>query len=180
MPELTPTIVSEYTQGRLAKDDPETVRLLNFGLRAARAFCGWHVTPERDDVGIELDGPGGRLLALPTLKLVELTAVTEDGKTLPISDLYVSKRGLVRKKSGGCWSSHYGAISVSMRHGITDAEDFNAAVLSFIDRSSTAADGGRARVIGPFQYEADAMATGSAFSEIEQWLLEQYRLESPA
>jgi hypothetical protein len=180
MPELTAFDVDQYTQGRLAEGDPETVRLLAAGLSAARQFCGWHVTPVRPSVAVELDGPGGRILVLPTLKLVELTEVTEDGAVVPISDLYVSKRGLVRKKGGGYWSSHYGAITVSMEHGLEDAADFNAAVLSYVDRSSFAATGGRARVIGPFQYETDRLSAASAFSDVERSLLELYRLESPA
>ena len=179
MPELASINVEDYSRGRLDRDDPETTRLLAAGLSAARQFCGWHVTPVRTDTGIELDGPGGRILALPTLKLIDLAAVTENGVQIDIADLHVSKRGLVSKK-GGLWAANYGAITVTMTHGIEDAADFNAAVLSFIDRASLAATGGRARVIGPFQYDTDAMVAGSAFSDVERALLEQYRLESPA
>ncbi|MEV5360582.1 hypothetical protein AB0K45_09585 [Micrococcus luteus] len=179
MADLTPDAVAAYTSGRLAADDAETQRLLSAGLAAARRFCGWHVTGVREDDEVTLDGPGGELLVLPTLHLVELTGVVEHGVALDVdTDVHVSARGLVRKRSGACWSRHYGAITVTMNHGFDDAADFNAAVLSFVDRSSYAAAGGRRKAVGPFQYETEAMAGASAFSTVERSLLEQYRLES--
>lgn len=128
-----------------------------------------------------MDGPASALLVLPTLRLVELTGVVEDGVALDVGmDVHVSSRGLVRKRSGARWSAHYGSIVVTMDHGFDDADDFDAAVLSWVDRSSLSAVGGRPKVIGPIQYETEAMAAGSAFSVVERSLLEQYRLESPA
>ncbi|WP_292980960.1 hypothetical protein [Mycobacterium sp.] len=144
---------------------------------AARRFCGWHVTPVREDDEVTIDGPGSGLLVLPTLRLGELTGVVEDGVALDVgTDLYVSARGLVRKRSGACWSRHYGAITVTMTHGFAaeEALDFEAAVLSYAERS----DGDKPRVVGPFQWDTKLMAPGSAFSVAERSLLEQYQLES--
>lgn len=180
MPELTPADVEQYTRKRLDKTDAETERLLAAGLSYVRQFCGWHVTPVKTGHEVELDGPGGRLLALPTLKLIALAEVTEDGQPVDVSSLYVSKRGLVRKKSGGFWSPHYGAITVTMDHGIEDADAFNAAVLSFIDRSSKAPTGGDPIAVGPFRWAEEKTVSRSAFSATELSILEQYRLESPA
>jgi len=149
---------------------------------AARRYCGWHVTPVREDDEVTLDGPGSALLILPTLRLVELTAVTEDGVELDIAtDLSVSARGLVRKKSGLWWSRQYGSIVVTMTHGFdpddefNNAADFEAAVASIAERSLGDAV---PRVVGPFQWDPAVMASGSAFSVVERALLEQYRLES--
>lgn len=180
MPELTPADVEQYTRKRLDKTDAETERLLAAGLATVRQFCGWHVTPVKTGHEVELDGPGGRLLALPTLRLITLTEVTEDGRPVDVSSLYVSKRGLVRKKSGGFWSPHYGAITVTMDHGIEDADAFNAAVLSFIDRMSKAPTGGDPVAVGPFRWAEQKTVSRTAFSATELAILEQYRLESPA
>lgn len=169
MPELTAAAVEQYTQGRLISGEAETARLLAEGLSAARRYCGWHVTPEREDV-LTLDGPGGRLLRLPTLRLVELTGVTEDGVVLDVAELYVSPLGMVSKRWGGCWSSNFGAITVTMTHGFADAPDFYGAVLSAVDRASLAPAGGRLRAVGPFQYE-----TASTADERDR--LDLYRLE---
>lgn len=180
MADLTRAAVARYTSGRLDADADETKRLLSAGLAAARRFCGWHVTYIDGDE-VTLDGPGSGLLVLPTLRLMELTSVVENGAELDVTnDLHVSPRGLVRKRSGARWSADFGSVVVTMSHGFDDPSDFNTAVLSFIDRSSLAAAGGRAKVVGPFQYDAEAMAAGSAFSVVERSLLELYRLESPA
>lgn len=182
MPELSTTDVEQYTADRLHRDELETIRLLAAGLAAARRFCGWHVTPVRTDTGVTLDGPGGRLLALPTLRLVvdDDFAIVEEGVAVVTSDLWVSRRGLVQKKSGAAWTTRFGSITVTMTHGFDDAADFNSAVLSWIDRSSLAPAGGRANVIGPFQYPVEGVAAGSTFTQSERALLEQYRLERPA
>lgn len=97
-------------------------------LAAARRYCGWVVTPP-ETVTITVDGPGGRVLSLPTLHLTTLSAVVEDGVTLDVNDLRFSPNtGVVVKKSGGCWTSHMGAIQVTMTHGFASAPDFDAAV----------------------------------------------------
>lgn len=135
--ELTPADVDQYTNGRLKADAAETGRLLIAALHAVRRYCGWRVTP----VGVEtitVDGPGGRLLSLPTLQLVELQSVTEEGVELDLAGLSVSKAGLVRKKSGARWSHRYGAITVRMSHGYDDAWDWQSAVLELIDRTAGA------------------------------------------
>lgn len=180
MPELTELDVENYTEGRLSRDADETTRWLNTGLGAARRYCGWPVTPVHADDVVTLDGPGTRLLALPTLALGELKEVVEDGVTLDLAGLDVSPRGLVCKKSGALWSARLGAITVKMTHGYTDAPDWQSAVLSFIDRMSLEAGGnGAPRVIGPFQYDtAPRAAVASAFSDAERMLLDLYRLEA--
>lgn len=165
---LTAEAVEQYTRGRLVEDD-ETDRLLAAGLKAAQRYCGWHVTPERVDV-LTLDGPGGRLLRLPTLRLVELTAISENGVALDVDELCVSPLGMVSKKYGGCWASNFGAIEVTMTHGFDDAPDFDAAVLSAIDRASLAPEGGAVRAIGPFQFDTSGTDT-------ERAILDMYRLE---
>lgn len=145
-----------------------------------RRFCGWHVTPEQPSGVLILDGPGGRLLRLPTLRLAEPLdlSITEDGTLLDLDTLEVSRSGLVRKTGG--WTSKLGGILVEMTHGFADAEDFDAAVLSWIDRASMAPVGGRPRAVGPFQYDTESISPGTAFTESERALLEHYRLERPA
>jgi hypothetical protein len=170
MAELTAADVEQYTQGRLVQGDAETIRLLAERLAAARRYCGWHVTPIREDDELTLDGPGGWLLRLPTLRLVELVEVTENGVAIDVDDLYVSPLGMATKKSGACWAGNLGAITVTMTHGFDAAPDFDGAVLSSIDRSSFVSSGGRPRVVGPFQYETDG-------TDSECAILDLYRIE---
>lgn len=95
---------------------------------AARNYCGWHVTPVSSDEEIVLDGPGGRLLVLPTLKLTELTSVAEDGVELDLADLSWSATGLVAKRNGAYWTSQLGGIAVTFSHGYATAPDFDHAI----------------------------------------------------
>lgn len=99
----------------------------NPALFAARNYCGWHVAPEDVSTAV-LDGPGGAVLALPTLHLVALQSVTEDGTQIDVSTLQWSKTGLVRKKSGLPWTSALSGITVQMVHGYDEADDFDRAV----------------------------------------------------
>lgn len=96
-------------------------------LAAARNYCGWHVTPQAS-TEVVLDGPGGILLALPTLRLIDLESVTEDGDDVDVATLEWSANGVVRKQSGQPWTAKLGAITVEMTHGFGSADDFNHAV----------------------------------------------------
>lgn len=179
MPELAAADVERYTAGRLHRDDDETKRVLAEGLDTVRRFCGWHVCPVKTDTDVILDGPGGWLLRLPTLRLIadESFALTEDGIAIAKADLAISPKGMLRKKSGAGWSSEFGAITVTMKHGFEDADDFNGAVLSYIDRASLAPAGGRPRVVGPMQYDNEPVVAGATFTSSEKAKLEKYRLE---
>lgn len=77
---------------------------------------------------VTVDGPGGPVLSLPSLYVTGVSAVVEDGVTLDVSDLRVSTNGQIRKRSGGCWTSAYAGVTVTMTHGYTTAPDFDAAV----------------------------------------------------
>jgi len=167
--------VETYTRGRLNRDDEETQRQLDAALAAARSYCGWHVSPVVTDETITIDGPGDRLLKLPTLKLTELSGVSEDGVELDLADLAWSVRGLVSKRDGSYWSPLFGAISVTISHGYASAADFESVILSSIERGAFSADASL-RVIGPFQY-GDQMAAGEAFTGVERFILDRYSLE---
>lgn len=174
---LNAAALAQYTKGRLVADDSETERNLAAGLAAVQRWCGWHVTPVKQGHEVGLDGPGGPLLRLPTLRLVELLSVSEDGATLNLGSLEWSKTGLVRKKSGALWSSKLGAITVTMDHGFAEAADFESAVLSYIDRMSKAPTGEEPIAVGPFRWPEMKIGAGSAFSMTELAILDLYRLE---
>lgn len=149
---------------------------INPALSAARNYCGWHVTPE-DDSTVVLDGPGGSLLALPTLNLTDLKSVTEDGQAIDLEDLEWSRSGVVRKKSGLPWTSSLGGITVRMEHGFEEADDFNQAV-SMISASitSTVRDDPAmtSKKVSDVEYQWAASLTGGIGPAAH--LLEKYKL----
>lgn len=143
---LTPGDVQQATQGRLLQSDPETQRILDATLAKARRFCGWHVSPVRQDTVI-LDYPTRNTLILPTLKVVSLDAISVDGVAVDLNNVRRSREapGVIGTKDGRPWGTYlpcadpgYGAISVTFTHGFTAAEaaDFRDAVLRAIDTAS--------------------------------------------
>ncbi|SRX93565.1 hypothetical protein MSP7336_01804 [Mycobacterium shimoidei] len=181
--ELTVDDVEQYTKGRLVAGNPETERILDAALDAARRFCGWHVTPVITDE-VTLDGPGGHVLSLPTMRLVELTELSEDGTALNVDDLAVSPRGLVQKRCGR-WSHNYGSITAKMKHGYDEATDFQAAVLELVDRMASQVG----KVIGnsgpPVEERVDDVvmrwvltisSNHDLFDMLNHTLLDRYRL----
>lgn len=168
--------VAVLTQNRLAAGDPRTTMLLGAALAAARSYCGWHVIGERT-VTMTLDGPGSPLLVLPTLRLTDIAALTEDGQIIDPLTLEWSELGLVYKAARARWTRRYRGITATITHGFTEAADFNNAIVSMVDRLSQGQGG--PEVVGPFQFPgAPAAASGAVFTGIEKALLDQYRLES--
>lgn len=53
---------------------------------AARAYCGWHVTPVLSET-LLLDGPGNRSLFLPSLRVVSIEKVEEFDASLDLLEL---------------------------------------------------------------------------------------------
>lgn len=198
--------LADYTQGRLSADDEETERILNRSVAAVRRWCGWHVAPVLTETKV-LDGPGGPLLTLPTQKLVNITAVSEDGQALDLSALTWSRLGQVEKRvqtplpvsyfgagryvhrtylPWNFWTDQLSGVSVTMQHGYTadEAPDFTQVIYSLADRLSEIPAGGKVAAIGPFRWESsDGVSTQfsarrhSAFTATELSMLEMYRLE---
>lgn len=189
MPELAAADLAAYTGNRLAVGDSQTAVWLNRALLAVRRYCGWHVTPVRTDSNVVLDGPGGRVLSLPSLRVVEVTALSENGTALDVADdIDVSATGLVRKVSGGSWTSRYGGITVTMQHGYDDAADWQSAVLELADRMSQMPGtvvGNSGPMVGKKVDDVEyrwALTIGdpanqSLFDMINHTLVDPYRLE---
>lgn len=168
--------VEAFTAGRLNRDDDETQRQLDAAMAAARRHCGWHVTPAYTEQTLTIDGPGTVDLVLPTLQLAELTDLSEDGVALDVADLSWSARGIVRKRNRTPWTAEYGAITVVISHGIAAAPDFDAVILSAIERGGFSADVGP-KVVGPFQYFESSVGSEAVFTPAELAILDRYALE---
>lgn len=144
--ELSTDDVESFTNGRLSSSDDRVELLLASALASARTFCGWHVTPERKET-VTLDGHGGYKLLLPTMRVVDLISVTEDGVELDVDNVVWAARGvLVKQRTGSTdlvdlrWTQGFQAVTVEMVHGYVDAPDWRYGVLSMVDRM--ALDGG--------------------------------------
>jgi len=76
---------------------------------------------------------------LPTMNLLEVSGVVENGVTLDVTKLDVSRvKGAVEKQWPGHWTRRLGAITVTFTHGFTEIEaaDWRRAVLRLVDLMS--------------------------------------------
>lgn len=133
MPELAPDDLPAAVRARF-DSDPAAQSAINAVLAAARRYCGWHVSPVREDEVLDLDGPGGRVLSLPTLNLLSVSSVTESGVAVNVADLDRSRRKGTLTKPYGRWTCRDGAIEVTATHGFTEEEaaDWRRAVVQLV------------------------------------------------
>jgi hypothetical protein len=134
---VTPSQVSQYTQGKVSASDPRLQGLIDGATAAVRRYCGWHIAPTYTET-IVLDGPGGHVLTLPTLHVTALGPVTENGAVLveytPSVTTGVfewSTIGTVRRTCGR-WTDRYRAVSVTMTHGFDSAPDVAQIIMQVV------------------------------------------------
>lgn len=137
MAELGPGDLPESVRARF-DDDTKAQAAIDAVLVAARRYCGWHVSPVRADELIELDGPGGRVLSLPTLALNSVASVTELGTAVDVTTLDRSRRKGTLTKQFGRWTARDGAITATVTHGYTEVEaaDWRRGIISVVDARS--------------------------------------------
>lgn len=133
-----------------------------------REYCEWHVAPEVTET-VTLDGPGGRLLLLPTQRVSDVIEVVNNGKT--VTDPEWSASGMVR---GSCWSSKFRGVSVTLTHGYEMwPDDLTKVALEVISSASYA--GVTQVTSGSHQVSFEASLTSS-----QRATLNRYRLvEAP-
>lgn len=139
MAELTHTDLPAAVLARFA-DSTAAQAAINTALVAARRYCGWHVSPVRVDDEIDVDGPGGRVLSLPTLNLISVDSVTELGAAVDVSTLDRSRRKGTLTRRYSYWTCRDGAITATVTHGFTEEEaaDWRRAVVDTVDSWSQA------------------------------------------
>lgn len=133
MAELSPDDLPTSIRGLFA-DDEAAQDAIDAVLASARRYCGWHVSPVKSDDAIDMDGPGGKVLSLPTLNLLSVSSVTELGVDLDVANLDRSRRKGTLTKPFGYWTGRDGAIVATVTHGYTEdeAEDWRAAITRLV------------------------------------------------
>ena len=138
----TPTTPDHGLDADLLGIYVEQVRI-DQAVDAIRAFCGWHVWPAHREV-LTIDGEGGRVLSLPSLRLLDVEEVVENGDVID-NELYEWSGTGDIKRLDRCWTSRWRGIEVTVNHGY--AECPFAGVVGGIASSGTSPE-----VIGPFQF----------------------------
>lgn len=91
-----------------------------------RAYCGWHITPERRET-VVVDAIGGRITPVPTLFLgsVHTTEIRHGDEWLAVEIRDWSAGGWLV----GCWPDRPRALRVDMTHGYAEPPDGVAVVV---------------------------------------------------
>lgn len=82
---------------------------------AIRRECGWHVAPVLTGHSLTVDGSGASVQMLPTLRLLALNAIAQDGVVLDPAAVEWSENGYLR--NGGRWTRRARGLVVSIDHG---------------------------------------------------------------
>ncbi|MFC9514623.1 hypothetical protein ACFTSD_02735 [Nocardiaceae bacterium NPDC056970] len=173
---VTPAQLAAHTQGLIAADDPRAEGLLRGVVDAVRSYCGWHVFPVREDT-LTVDGTGGKLLQLPSTRVVEVTEVAEDDEPLPQSAYRWSADGTLSKRVG-CWSREFRSVTVTLRHGVQDTADLTLLVLQVAARLGSSPMGWTREQVGGINVShglVDGAAGTVSFLAEEYARLDPYR-----
>jgi hypothetical protein len=110
-----------------------------------RGVCGWHIAPEVTET-LTVDGPNSSVLILPTLRLVDVVSVLNDGTA--VVDPEWSTSGMVRTY---CWTWKYRGVVAEITHGFEEwPEDLLAAMYEMATRPQDPSVESYTTVAGPF------------------------------
>lgn len=140
---------------------------------AVRAYCGWHIAPSIMQT-VTVDGPGGKLLMLPTLRLTDLTDVMNSGQA--VSDPEWSEAGMVR----GSWTTKWRGITLTMTHGYDECPAEVLEVVKDMAAASGKANAGTEQA-GPYSMTVPSASAASqagavGVSPLQRTVLDRYKL----
>lgn len=148
------------------------------------AYCGWD--PSTSVTGtVRLDGNGTRLLALPSLYVTAVTAVsvTDQWGTVttptigPGTEIGWSANGCLTWNGVGGWPEGQQNVAVTYTGGYDMLpDDLDAAVASLSKRTSAATFGATSRRMGTAAVNFGAEVSSGDFLNVERMVFDRYRL----
>lgn len=140
--------------------------------RAIREYCGWHIAPTVTET-LTLDGPGGTLLRLPSMHVIDVAEVVDGGT--PMTDPEWSRDGMIRAR---CWSTRFRGVKVTLDHGYDECPEDLAEVVRIM--AAQVPTGQTSKTAGPFMVHLSAAAAAGAvgLSGPHRGILDRYRLSS--
>lgn len=178
----TPAELENFTKGQIEQNDPRVEAAIAGVTSSIRKEAGWHIGPLVEGHTLTLDGPGGYKLHLPTLRLQELSSVTELGVSLDLAGDTIdwSELGLVERRDGCTWTSRYRKIVVVMDHGFDDIADLKFLALSLVARGLASPMGATREQAGSMSIQWGTPQAGVAGGlvplQYEQSIMDRYRL----
>jgi hypothetical protein len=141
-----------------------------------RDYLGWSVSAE--STTFTLDGTGTPLLAVPTLRLTDVTEVRLDGVALAAGTWTWSARGHVRR-TAGVWPDTFRCVELDCSHGYDPVPDaVKLIVLSVATRAMTnpTEPGLILKTVGAISRRWNRAADDVALTALETAVIDRYRL----
>lgn len=177
-PFATAAELSAYSKGQISESDPRVEPALAGASRAIRRYCGWHIFPSISETLI-LDGPGGRVLDLPSLNVTDVASVVQLGTTLDASTYRWSALGSIKLNSGW-WTDEYRGIEVALTHGYVDADDVRDVLLAIVSRELSSPSGATREQAGQVSVSwaitSPGVSGGLALLGTDYAVLDSYRI----
>lgn len=134
-PFASPEALEQYTKGKVRASDERASAIVAAVSASIRRRAGWHVFPRIQAHTLRLDGPGGRLLPLPTLELHAIVSLVNAGEVVAVDALdYSSGTGLVERQDG-VFTHRYGQVIAVLDHGYEEAEELAQITLQLAARA---------------------------------------------
>lgn len=150
------------------------------------AYCGWDPTVPVTET-VLLDGNGTRLIALPSLHVTALTAITVTDQWGTVTTPTLGPGNQVGWSVNGCltwndwcypgWPIGQGNIAVTYSGGYDPTpDDLAAALASLGKRTSAPTFGATSRRMGTAAVSFGSQVSSGDFLMVEQMVFDRYRL----
>jgi hypothetical protein len=144
-----------------------------------RATCGWHLAP-RITQTVTVDGSGADTVALPTLHLIDLLAVTDNGTPVDLEQVEWSTAGFLICRNR-CWTRRLRGVRAEILHGHTRTPaEVRAVVVAIVERAlpRSAGRGVVSERTGPFQvtWNQTVQDGGLVLLDFEGRVLDRYAI----
>lgn len=108
-----------------------------------RRYCGWHIAPVIEETLTPRPAEGG-VLYLPTMKMLELVALSINGRALgrdELDEVWWDETGMLERPGG--WPARPRAVTVTIRHGyeLDEVGDVAELIRNTSERNDVVANG---------------------------------------
>lgn len=159
-----------------------------------RRYCGWHVSPVVTDQ-VTVNGSGTGVLMLPSLMVLDVTAVTDTGSAIDPTTLQWSQDGYLYRSGASVpngsgyftpdyctflWSANLRGVLVSIQHGFDVVPEVTALACTVVARSAASPAGvireQAGQVSMTYSQVAQGVSGGMSLMQHEMGILDAYRL----
>lgn len=178
----TPAQYAAWTGITPPPDDIQ--ELLDSASAMIRRYCGWHVAPVVTE-DVVTDGRGGQIQMLPTMRLLDLVALSEQltsdvTNVYPPTEVEWSRDGYIKKPNCANWTLRLRGISATIEHGFSEYADLTAMVCMMTARAKSNPFGITSQAVGSvsvgMSVTPGGQAGGLVLFDHQMIALDSYRL----